>query len=55
MIDESEALYEQLEKELGGAPNVVFKVPATKAGIDVVERLTEQGIGVNVTVNFAVS
>jgi len=55
MIDESEALYEQLEKELGGAPNVVFKVPATKAGIEVVERLTEQGIGVNVTVNFAVS
>jgi len=55
MIDESEALYGQLEKELGGTPNVVFKVPATKAGIEVVERLTVQGIGVNVTVNFAVS
>jgi len=55
MIAEAESLYAQLEEELGGTPNVVFKVPATKAGIEVVERLTAQGIGVNVTVNFAVS
>ena len=55
MIDEAESLYVQLKEELGGIPNVVFKVPATKAGIEVVERLTAQGIGVNVTVNFTVS
>jgi len=55
MIDEAESLYAQLKEKLGGTPNVVFKIPATKAGIGAVERLTAQGIGVNVTVNFAVS
>ncbi len=53
MADEAEMLYEQIKKELGGTPNVVFKVPATKACIEAVRRLTKKGIGVNVTVNFA--
>ncbi len=55
MVSEAEMLYTQLKRELEGTPNVVFKVPATKAGIEVVNKLTEQGIGVNVTVNFAVA
>jgi len=55
MISEAQMLYAKLEDELRGTPNVVFKVPATKAGIEVVEKLTAQGIGVNVTVNFAVA
>lgn len=37
-----------------GDPNVVFKVPGTYAGVRVTEALTAQGIGVNVTVNYAV-
>jgi transaldolase len=53
MVKEAEMLYEQLTKELCGTPNVVFKVPGTKACIDAVRRLTKKGIGVNVTVNFA--
>lgn len=55
MISEAQLLYAELKEELGGTPNVVFKVPATKACVEVVERLTQQGIGVNVTVNFAVA
>jgi transaldolase len=53
MVAEAEMLYDQLGKELGGTPNVVFKVPGTSACIDAVKRLTKKGIGVNVTVNFA--
>ncbi|HSV30839.1 MAG TPA: transaldolase family protein [Atribacteraceae bacterium] len=55
MALEAETLYVQLKDQLEGTPNVVFKVPATKAGLEVVRRLTIQGIGVNVTVNFAVA
>lgn len=53
MVAEAEMLYDQLAKELGGTPNVVFKAPATKACVEAVRRLTKKGIGVNVTVNFA--
>jgi len=55
MITEAQMLYAKLEDEIGGTPNVVFKLPATKAGIEAVEKLTGQGMGVNVTVNFAVA
>lgn len=37
------------------APNVMVKVPGTKAGLGVLRRLTEQGIPTNVTVQFTVS
>ncbi|HHV61399.1 MAG TPA: hypothetical protein GXX51_01995 [Firmicutes bacterium] len=55
MIREAEGIYQDLTRELGGPPNVVFKVPATRAGLDVARELTSQGIGVNVTVNFSVA
>ncbi len=53
MIEEATWVYNQLADELGGTPNTVFKVPGTAAGITAAERLTAQGMGVNVTVNFA--
>lgn len=55
MVNEASMLYSKLCDELGGTPNVVFKLPATKAGLMAVESLTLKGIGVNVTVNFAVA
>jgi transaldolase len=35
------------------APNLMIKVPATPAGIEAIERLTAEGINVNVTLLFA--
>ncbi|MDK2800230.1 MAG: transaldolase, partial [Clostridiales bacterium] len=53
MIKEAEFIYNEVAKALGGTPNMIFKVPATKAALDAVRNLTKKGIGVNVTVNFA--
>ena len=53
MISEAKAVWGQLEQELGGVPNCVFKVPGTKAGIEVAAELTACCMGVNVTVNFS--
>jgi len=53
MISEAESIYRDLEGKLGGGvPNVVFKLPATHAGLIACRALTAQGIGVNITVNF---
>ncbi len=53
MIKEAKWVWGQLERELQGMPNCVFKVPGTKAGIDVAAEATRCGMGVNVTVNFS--
>jgi len=54
MISEALFLYEKLRAKLdGGVPNVVFKLPGTKAGLEACRALTQRGIGVNITVNFA--
>ncbi|HEY3396711.1 MAG TPA: transaldolase family protein [Armatimonadota bacterium] len=55
MIAEATWVWEQLTAELGGKPNTVFKVPGTKAGLEVAAALTSRGIGVNVTVMFALA
>lgn len=54
MVEEAKALYADLDSRLNGVPNVVFKLPATAAGLFAAEKLTAEGIGVNITVNFAV-
>jgi len=53
MVSEAITIYSDLEKKLGGGvPNVVFKLPATHAGLVACRDLTGQGIGVNITVGF---
>jgi transaldolase len=37
------------------APNIMVKIPATKAGIDAIEEVTFEGVNVNATVLFTVS
>ena len=37
-----------------GAPNVMIKVPATEAGVPAIEKLTAEGVNVNVTLLFSV-
>lgn len=47
------ALYEELTTKLHGVvPNVVFKLPATKAGLEACQSLTKLGRGVNITASF---
>ena len=53
MIEGATRIWDGLCQEIGGTPNTVFKVPGTKAGIDVAGELTSRGIGVNVTVNYS--
>lgn len=52
MLDQALGLYLYLLKELSGIPNVVFKLPGTKAGLEVAEILTQMGVGVTITVEF---
>jgi len=37
-----------------GRPNVMIKVPGTKAGLPAIERLTAEGVNINVTLLFSV-
>jgi hypothetical protein len=54
MIADATSLYDELSRRLGGGvPNVVFKLPATKAGLIACRHITSGGTGVNITVNFA--
>ena len=54
MVTEAKNLYVSLENQFGGVPNVVFKLPATAAGLSAAEKLTSEGIGVTITVEFSV-
>lgn len=48
-IDEAKRLFIRLNR-----PNVMIKVPATKAGIPVIQRLIADGVNVNATLLFSV-
>ncbi|MCL6430317.1 MAG: transaldolase family protein, partial [Anaerolineae bacterium] len=52
MVHDATAIYGELEQKLGGVPNVVFKLPATRAGLEACRHLNSLGIGTNATVNF---
>ena len=54
MISDVLSIYNELQAKLdGGVPNVVFKLPGTLAGLEACRAVTSRGIGVNITVNFA--
>jgi transaldolase len=46
------ALVEQAIRFDALAPNMIVKIPATRAGIDVIEHATAAGISINATVSF---
>ncbi|NDJ75412.1 MAG: transaldolase [Chloroflexi bacterium] len=48
-IDEIHRLHQQVDR-----PNVMFKVPATPAGIPAIKQLTSDGININITLMFSV-
>jgi len=48
-VEQAVALWDRLAR-----PNVMIKVPATKAGVGAIEELTARGVNVNVTLLFSV-
>ncbi|MBN2451392.1 MAG: hypothetical protein JXR77_13455 [Lentisphaeria bacterium] len=54
MAREIEWLHAALSEELQGTPNVVFKVPGTRAALETVAMVTAKGIGVTITLAFSV-
>jgi transaldolase len=50
----SAAILEQAEQFHGLAPNMQVKVPATRAGVAMVEEATARGVNLNITVSFTV-
>ncbi len=49
------AIVEQAEHFSQLAPNMVVKIPATRAGIEAIEEATFRGVSINATVSFSVS
>jgi transaldolase len=52
---DSARMVEQAERFSALAPNMIVKIPATKAGIEAMEEATWRGISVNATVSFTVA
>ena len=48
-------MFEQAAELASLAPNIAIKLPATKSGLEAVERLSARGIGVNMTISFSVA
>ena len=46
------AIVEQAERFNALAPNIIVKIPATRAGIEAIEEATWRGISINATVSF---
>jgi transaldolase len=51
---DADRLVEQGMRFAGLAPNMQVKIPATRAGIDAIERVTAAGVSINATVCFTV-
>ena len=49
---DTQAILEQAEKFSGIAPNIIVKIPVTRAGIPAIEEATYRGISINATVSF---
>lgn len=49
---DSEAIVEQALAFSGLAPNMIVKIPVTRAGITAIEEATYQGVSINATVSF---
>jgi transaldolase len=49
---DTRAIVEQAERFSGLAPNVIAKIPVTRAGIAAIEEATYRGVSINATVSF---
>jgi transaldolase len=49
---DTRAIVEQAERFSGLAPNVIAKIPVTRAGVAAIEEATYRGVSINATVSF---
>jgi transaldolase len=49
----ADALVEQAMRFHGLAPNMIVKLPATRAGVEAIEEVTARGVSINATVSFS--
>lgn len=49
---DSKAMVEQADEFSGLAPNMIVKIPVTRAGIPAIEEATYRGVSINATVSF---
>ena len=52
LFRDARAIVEQASRFDALAPNIIVKIPATRAGIDAIEQATAAGISINATVSF---
>ncbi len=52
LFRDSTAIVEQAERFAGLAPNIITKIPVTRAGVPAIEEATYRGISINATVSF---
>lgn len=52
MISEARYVHAMLAKRLGGIPNVSFKLPGTRAGLQAAQALGLEGFSLTITLNF---
>lgn len=55
LYQNADAMVRQAVRLAALAPNIIVKIPATKAGVEAMEDVTAQGISINATVCFTVS
>lgn len=55
MCEEAERTYHDVAGQLGGTPNIQFKLPGTSASLQAARQLTKKGIGVTITGSYSVS
>ena len=54
LFQNAAAIVDQAERFAALAPNMIVKIPATRAGIEAIEEATARGISINATVSFTV-
>ena len=52
LFQNASAIVNQAERFAALAPNMIVKIPATRAGIEAIEEATARGISINATVSF---
>jgi transaldolase len=52
LFRDAAAIVEQAVRFAALAPNIIVKIPATRAGIEAIEEVTARGISINATVSF---
>jgi transaldolase len=54
LAGDREGMYAIAKRFAAWAPNIAIKLPATAAGLDIMEKIRQEGIAATITVSFSV-